>query len=156
MTPVRYDPKHRGMIELIRNGSTIRAAAGAVGISERTWHRWRAAAQAGECTDADVAALVTDAMEAYDAATADLHAKVVAAAAEDWKAAAWALEHRRGDPKVIHDTKRARYEADVAKARAEGTHVDRVSIDAPKTREDLLAEARGILAELETSEPTKH
>ena len=153
--PFTYSPSHLAMVDRIREGATIRAAAGAVGIPESTWHSWRAAVQRGTCADADVVALVTAAMAAYDEHTADLQKAVAVAAVSDWKAAAWALDHRRGDPRASYDTKRARYEAEVAKNRAAGTHVDRVAVEAPKTREELIAEARRLAAEIE-ADATKH
>ena len=156
VNPVTYDPAQRVMIEKIREGATIRAAAGSVGIPESTWHRWRASVRDGTCDSADVIALVTDAMVAYDDRTAALEAIVVDAAGEDWKAAAWALDHRRTMTKAAADARRAQHEATIAKHRAEGTHVDRVSVDTPKTREELIAEARSIAAAIEADAPTKH
>jgi hypothetical protein len=145
--PFTYSPSHLAMIDRIRDGATIRAAAGAVGIPESTWHSWRAAVQRGTCADADVVALVTAAMTAYNEHTAELQKSVAVAAASDWKAAAWALDHRRGDPRASYDTKRARYEAEVAKNRAAGTHVERHEINAA-TDEALLEEARALAAAL--------
>lgn len=145
--PFTYSPSHLAMIDRIRDGATIRAAAGAVGIPESTWHSWRAAVQRGTCADADVVALVTAAMTAYNEHTAELQKSVAVAAASDWKAAAWALDHRRGDPRASYDTKRARYEAEVAKNRAAGTHVERHEI-ANATDDALLEEARALAAAL--------
>ena len=48
-----------------------------------------------------------------------LAATVSKAAQKDWRAAAWQLDHRRGDPKARHDARRARWEADLAKAEAD-------------------------------------
>lgn len=45
--------------------------------------------------------------------------------------------------------------ARVEEARAEGTFVERVAVEAPKTREELIAEARSLAAEIEAS-ATKH
>ena len=143
--PTTYDPSHRAMIDRIREGATIRAAAGSVGILERTWHRWRAAVQAETCEDANVVSLVTDAMQAYDEHTASLQRSVALAANEDWKAAAWALDHRRGDPRAIHDAKRARYEAEIAKNRAAGTHVENIRNVTELNDDDLRAEAKRLL-----------
>lgn len=103
--------------------------------------------QRGTCADADVVALVTAAMTAYNEHTAELQKSVAVAAASDWKAAAWALDHRRGDPRASYDTKRARYEAEVAKNRAAGTHVERHEI-ANATDDALLEEARALAAAL--------
>ena len=145
LTPVTYSPSHLAMVDRIREGATIRAAAGAVGIPERTWHRWRAAVQSGACADADVVALVTAAMTAYNEHTAELQKAVAVAAASDWKAAAWALDHRRGDPRASYDTKRARYEAEVAKNRAAGTHVENVRNVSDLTDDEIRAEAKRLL-----------
>ena len=103
-----------------------------------------------------VVELVTAARAAYAAANVGLTAVVVKAAQKDWRAAAFAIEHRQGAPKAAADARRAQHEATIAKHRAEGTHVDRVSVDTPKTREELIAEARSIAAAIEADAPTKH
>jgi hypothetical protein len=73
------------------------------------------------------------------------------------------------DPRLAHDiirheeTKVLRNEelrllkarADVEENRAAGTHVDRVAVETPKTREELIAEARRLAAEIE-ADATKH
>lgn len=115
------------LLEALAVGATYRDACGKVGIPWPTWCRWSREVTEGTCNDPDVVELVLDARKAYASASVSLHAVVRVAAQKNWKAAAWQLEHRRGDPKARHDAKRARYEAEVAKARAAGTHVDRVS-----------------------------
>lgn len=117
------------MIATLRGGATLRSAAESVGISERTWHRWQCACDAGRMEDERVVALVRDARVAFAAASADLMARIAEASQLDWRAAAWALEHRQGDPKARHDERRARWEAEVAAKRAKGEHVERVAID---------------------------
>jgi len=143
------------MLDALSHGSTYRAACGAAGIPWSTWMDWSRDVRNGECDDPDVEALVIDARKAFEAANVALATSIHVATADDWKAAAWLLQHRQGDPKARHDEKRARYEAEVAKNRAAGTHVDRVAVEAPKTREELIAEARSLAAEIEAS-ATKH
>ncbi len=143
------------MLDALSHGSTYRAACGAAGISWPTWMRWSREVRADECDDPDVEALVLDARKTFEAASVALSTSIRVASAEDWKAAAWLLDHRQGDPKARYDTKRARYEAEVAKNRAAGTHVDRVAVEASKTREELIAEARRLAAEIE-ADATKH
>jgi len=140
MRPTTYQPSHLAMVDRIREGATIRAAAGSVGIPERTWHSWRAAVQSGACDNADVVALVTAAMAAYAEHTALLERTVAEASRDDWRAAAWALDHRRGDPKARHDERRARWEAEIAAQRAKGTHVERVAVDG--VGDELIARLR--------------
>lgn len=143
-----FDPATRApLLEALAQGSTYRAACGAAGIAWATWMRWCAQVRAGECADPDVAALVSDARKTFEAANVALATTIRTASAEDWKAAAWLLDHRQGDPKARHDTKRARYEAEVAKARAAGTHVERHEISGA-TDETLLEEARALVAAL--------
>ena len=143
------------VLDALAKGSTYRAACGAAGIPWATWMRWSRDVRNGACDDPDVEALVIDARKAFEAANVALASSIHVATADDWKAAAWLLQHRQGDPKARHDEKRARYEAEVAKNRAAGTHVDRVAVEAPRTREELIAEARGLAAEIEAS-ATKH
>ena len=122
-----FRPEMRpAVLDSLAQGSTYRAACGAAGIPWSTWMKWNAEVRAGECPDADVEALVLDARKAFEAASVSLATSIRVASAEDWKAAAWLLDHRRGDPKARHDEKRARWEAEVAKRRAEGTHVETV------------------------------
>ena len=135
------------VLDALANGSTYRAACGAAGIPWATWMRWSREVRAGECDDPDVEALVIDARKAFEAANVALASSIHVATADDWKAAAWLLQHRQGDPKARHDEKRARYEAEVAKNRAAGTHVERHEINAA-TDEALLEEARALAAAL--------
>lgn len=140
----------------LEQGSTYRAATGAAGIPWSTWLKWSKAVREGECLDTDVEALVNDARRVFEAATVALTTNIRVASAEDWKAAAFLVQHRQGAPKAAADARRAQHEATIAKHRAEGTHVDRVSVDTPKTREELIAEARSIAAAIEADAPTKH
>ena len=135
------------VLDALANGSTYRAACGAAGIPWATWMRWSREVRAGECDDPDVEALVIDARKAFEAANVALATSIHLATADDWKAAAWLLQHRQGDPKARHDEKRARYEAEVAKNRAAGTHVERHEI-ANATDDALLEEARALAAAL--------
>jgi hypothetical protein len=72
-------------------------------------------------------------------------AQIRLASKKDWRAAAFLMEHRSGDPKARHDEKRARYEAEIARNRANGTHVENVRNVTELTDDDLRAEAQRIL-----------
>lgn len=111
--------KRDKMLLSLRGGALYRDAAEAAGIPWRTWVRWCRSVREDECDNPDVIELVSAARSAYHATNVGLSAAVAKAAAKDWRAAAWALEHRRGDPKARHDQKRARYEAAAAKAKAD-------------------------------------
>lgn len=152
ITPAKRD----GMLRALRGGALYRDAAEAAGIPWRTWMDWCAAVRDDACSDPDVVALVTEARIAYHATNTGLTAAVAKASQKDWRAAAWLSEHRQGAPKAAAEARRAQHEATIAKNRAEGTHVDRVSVDTPKTREELIAEARSIAAAIEADAPTKH
>ena len=133
------------VLDALANGSTYRAACGAAGIPWATWMRWSREVRAGECDDPDVEALVIDARKAFEAANVALATSIHVATADDWKAAAWLLQHRQGDPKARHDEKRARYEAEVAKNRAAGTHVENVRNVSDLTDDEIRAEAKRLL-----------
>ena len=135
------------MLDALSHGSTYRAACGAAGIPWSTWMDWSRDVRSGACDDPDVEALVIDARKAFEAANVALATSIHVATADDWKAAAWLLQHRQGDPKARHDEKRARYEAEVAKNRAAGTHVERHEI-ANATDDALLEEAHALAAAL--------
>lgn len=141
------------LLDALATGSTYRTAAGAAGIPWRTWCTWLQKVDAGECTDPDVVALVTDARLAYERASVTYHRAISTAAVDDWKAAAWALEHRGGDPKRRHDARRARYEAEIARNRAAGTHVETVRHVGEMTDEDLHREARKLLGLADGDDP---
>ena len=152
------DAQRRTLLDALKSGSTYRAACGAAGISWPTWMRWSREVRAGECADPDVEALVTDARTTYEAANVALAASINLAGVEDWKAAAWLLDHRGGDPKRRHDEKRARYEAEIARNRAEGTHVETVRHVGEMTPDELRSEARQLLADLDAADEqrTRH
>ena len=133
------------MLDALSQGSTYRAACGAAGISWPTWMRWSREVRAGECDDPDVAALVADARRTFESANVQLAASIRVASAEDWKAAAWLLDHRQGDPKARADARRAKYEAEIAKNRAAGTHVENVRNVTDLNDDDLRAEAKRLL-----------
>lgn len=143
------------IINALLAGNTYRDACEAAGIPWSTWRDWSRQHREGGHPDPDVDALIAEARIAYAKASTAITAQVRIAGAKDWRASAFLLQHRQGDPKARHDTRRARYEAEIARARADGTHVDRVAVEAPKTREELIAEARGLAAEIEAS-ATKH
>lgn len=140
------------MLDALKTGSTYRAACGAAGIPWQTWMQWSRMVRDDECADPDVESLVRDARKTYEAASVALAATVHVAGVDDWKAAAWLLDHRQGDPKARHDAKRARYEAEVAKHRADGSHVERHEI-ASASDEDLAEEARALIAALAGGDP---
>jgi hypothetical protein len=130
------------LLNALRAGALYRDAAEAAGIPWRTWMDWSKSVREGTCTNDDVRDLVERAREAYAAANVGLAATVSKAATQDWRAAAWQLDHRRGDPKARHDAKRARWEAEVAEHRAKGTHVENVRNVGEMTDAELRAEAR--------------
>ena len=127
-------------------GSTYRDATAAAGIPWRTWCQWSRAVREETCPDPDVEALVIEARAAYAKASNAITAQVRIAGAKDWRAAAFLLDHRRGDPKARHDAKRARWEAEVAEHRAKGTHVENVRNVGEMTDAELRAEARQLAA----------
>ena len=154
--PVAFRKTMReAIINALLAGNTYRDACEAAGIPWSTWRDWSRQHREGGHPDPDVDALIAEARVAYAKASTAITAQVRIAGAKDWRASAFLLQHRQGDPKARHDTRRARYEAEIARARADGTHVDRVAVEAPKTREELIAEARGLAAEIEAS-ATKH
>lgn len=154
--PVAFRKTMReSIINALLAGNTYRDACEAAGIPWSTWRDWSRQHREGGHPDPDVDALIAEARVAYAKASTAITAQVRIAGAKDWRASAFLLQHRQGDPKARHDTRRARYEAEIARARADGTHVDRVAVEAPKTREELIAEARGLAAEIEAS-ATKH
>ncbi len=141
ITPAKRD----GMLRALRGGALYRDAAEAAGIPWRTWMDWCAAVRDERCTDPDVIELVTEARKAYAATNVGLTAAVAKATAKDWRAAAWLAEHRQGDPKARSDARRAKYEADVARNRAAGTHVENVRNVTDLNDDDLRAEAKRLL-----------
>lgn len=138
--------KRDRMLSALRRGALYRDAAEAAGIPWRTWMDWSKSVREGTCTSDDVIDLVERAREAYASTNVSLSGSITEAATDDWRAAAWQLEHRQGDPKARHDAKRARWEAEVAKNRAEGTHVENVRNVGEMTDAELLAEARRLAA----------
>lgn len=118
--------KRDKMLAALRAGALYRDAAESAGIPWRTWMDWCKAVREDTCTSDDVIFLVTAAREAYATANVGLSATIAKAAAKDWRAAAWKLEHRMGAPKAAADARRAQHEATIAKNRAAGTHVETV------------------------------
>jgi hypothetical protein len=108
--------KRDQMLAALRAGALYRDAAESAGIPWRTWMDWSRSVREGACTNDDVRELVERARSAYAGANVGLAATVSKAAQKDWRAAAWQLDHRRGDPKARHDAKRARWEARLTKA----------------------------------------
>lgn len=109
------------MLSRLRAGSTFRDACALAGINWSVWKRWRKAVEVeGKHLDnPDAEALVIAAREAHSAATADLMAHITAAAPEDWKAAAWAVEYRQSSALRASQQRRAYHEARISKAEAD-------------------------------------
>lgn len=139
--------KRDRMLAALRSGALYKDAAESAGIPWQTWMDWCRTVREGECYNEDVIELVRAAREAYAATNVGLEQAIAKAAAKDWRAAAWQLDHRQGDPKARHDAKRARWEAEIAKKRAEGTHVETIRHVGEMTDEELKAEARRLAAE---------
>jgi len=117
---VAFRPAMReAVINALLAGSTYRAACEAAGIPWATWCGWLREHRAGGHSDPDVDGLVAAAREAYAKATNAITAQVRVAGAKDWRAAAFLLEHRQGDPKARHDERRARHDARLTKAAAD-------------------------------------
>lgn len=128
--PVAFRNEMRPKIlKALAGASTYRDACAVAGIPWATWKSWTKQHLEGGHTDPDVDALIRDARKAYSEATNKITEQVRVAAAKDWKAAAFLLQHRVGDPKRIHDERRARWEAEIAAKRAKGEHVEKVAID---------------------------
>lgn len=127
-----FRPRMReAMLGALRAGSTYRDACQAARIPWGTWIDWLRKWKAeGEHPDPDINELVADAREAYSQASNAMAAQIRLASSKDWRAAAFLLEHRRGDPKARHDERRARWEAEVAAKRAKGEHKEQVAVDA--------------------------
>lgn len=111
--------KRDKMLAALRTGALYRDAAQAAGINWATWMDWTRTVREGTCTSEDVIDLVTRARATYARTNVELHTVITKAAVKDWKAAAWQLQHRQGDPKARHDAKRAQWEAEYTKQRAE-------------------------------------
>jgi len=144
--PIALRPEqHRPLIDALTAGATYRDAVGSVGIPWPTWCSWTKAVREGKPVDPKILALVTQARAAYHKATTVITAQVRVAAAKDWRAAAFLLDHRRGAPKAKHDEKRARWEAEIAESRAKGTHTEKVEVtgDARAALTKLLDRAAG-------------
>ena len=109
------------VVNALLAGSTYRAACEAAGIPWRTWCDWAKAHRAGGHSDPDVDGLIAAAREAYAKATNAITAQVRVAAAKDWRAAAFLLDHRRGDPAARAEARKARAAAAIAEREARGT-----------------------------------
>ena len=134
---VDYQPRFRGMLDALRGGSTFDTAVGTVGLSCRTWYRWVAACRAGEPPSLEIEALVTAAHAEYAKATAALMATVTAAGESDWRASAWAIDHRVTDRRRKVDARRAKWEAEIAEHRAKGDHVERHEVTGSTAADEI-------------------
>lgn len=141
---VAFKPAMRqAVLDALHAGSTYRDACVAAGIPWPTWMGWRRAyKRKGEHPDPDVDALLRESEQAYARASNSMVAQVRVAGAKDWRAAAFLLQHRQGDPKARHDERRARWEAELAAKRAKGEHRDSVSLD---VTDELAAKLRKAL-----------
>ena len=140
MARVEYDPRYRGMLNALRGGCTFDTAVGTVGLNCRTWYRWVAACRAGDPPSPEIEGLVTDAHAEYAKATAALMTTITDAGESDWRAAAWAVDHRVTDRRRKSETRRAKWEAEIAEHRAKGDHVERHEVSlASMTDEELRA-----------------
>ena len=136
--PVAFRPPMRdAVLQALAAGSTYRDAVATAGIPWSTWRDWCRSVREDRCTDSDVEALVRAARETYAKATASITAQVRVASAKDWRAAAFLLEHRRGNPKALHDARKARWEAEIARAKFKGT--------LPAEKHEIAAVARVVL-----------
>lgn len=134
---VDYQPRFRGMLDVLRGGSTFDTAAGTVGLGRGVWYRWVAACRAGEPPSPEIEALVTDAHAEYAKATAALMATVTAAGESDWRAAAWAIDHRVTDRRRKAEARRAKWEAEIAEHRAKGDHVERHEVTGSTAADEI-------------------
>ena len=146
--PVAFRPEMRAdVLNALHAGATYRDACESAGIPWRTWCDWSKAhrEREGGHPDPDVDALVADARIAYAKASTSMVAQVRVSSKKDWRAAAWLLDHRQGDPKARSDERRAKFDADVARNRARGTHVENIRNVTELTDDDLRAEAKRLL-----------
>jgi hypothetical protein len=134
---VEYDPRFRGMLDALRGGSTFDTAVGTVGLGRGVWYRWVAACRAGEPPSLEIGALVTDAHAEYARATAALMATVTAAGESDWRASAWAIDHRVTDRRRKADARRAKWEAEIAEHRAKGDHIERHEVTGSTAADEI-------------------
>jgi len=154
--PVAFRKTMReAIINALLAGNTYRDACEAAGIPWSTWRDWSRQHREGGHPDPDVDALIAEARVAYAKASTAITAQVRIAGAKDWRASAFLLQHRQGDPKARHDTRRARYEAEVAKNRAAGTHVENVRNVSDLTDDEIRAEAKRLLGvDLDDDKPS--
>lgn len=125
---------HKTFIDALLTGSTIKNAAGVSEIGQQTWWDWQRSVKQGKCTHDGIIALVKEALLIQQKRILANNAIITLAAPKDWRAAAFMLEradsqelHRYKVETARHNAQRAKYEAMIAKARAEGTHVDHVA-----------------------------
>lgn len=143
------------LLDALAAGATYRSACGAAGIPMTTWWRWCRDVDNDRCDSAAVAALVADARKTYHQVTNAHVARVAVAGAKDWRASAWLVEKRELAQQRRYETKRAKHEAEIAKNRAAGTHVENVRQVESMTTAELEAEARKILG-LDEEPYTEH
>jgi hypothetical protein len=103
------------MLQMLRAGNSVRAAARAAGIGEATVRGWIERGQRGE---ADYAEFAADVQAARARAEVRNVALIAQAAQEDWRANVWLLERRLHDEPERFDTSPIA-QAATARARAE-------------------------------------
>jgi hypothetical protein len=64
-------------------------------------------------------------------------ATVTAAGESDWRASAWAIDHRVTDRRRKADARRARWEAEIAEHRAKGDHVERHEVTGSTAADEI-------------------
>jgi hypothetical protein len=100
-TPTLLTPaRHALVVDMVRRGNFLRAAAAAAGVAERTVYQWRERGEADHA--ADVPSVYRAFAEDLAAADAEAEMRLLAmidgsAVDGDWKAAAWILERRWPD-----------------------------------------------------------
>jgi len=94
--PTKLTPEvHAQIVRYLATGCYLETAAGAAGIDRMTLHRWlRRGEKATKGIYHDFCDAVT---QARDGSEIRAVGQVARAASEDWRAAAWFLEHGRQD-----------------------------------------------------------
>lgn len=118
-----YSPSaHEAIVQALRAGATYRSACQAAGLSWATWKEWKRAVWRGEkVPHPGIEELVREAEEAHARSTNALIARVNIAGAKDWRAAMSLIEFRATAERRRWELVRARAEAQIAKARLNGT-----------------------------------
>lgn len=158
ITRPAFDPERAAkMLEHLRTGATLRDSARGAGIAWSTWNSWAALVRRGECDDLDVKRFVENVYETFHRVNVELNGQIRLASIDtkkrpgDWRAAAWLLDKRQGDPYARSLARKAKWEAEIARAKAQGTHVDTVRV-AGMSDDEIMRRAREIMDELNSDE----